>query len=346
MRPQWEVPQVPIHYQIAGVGAPWCCVAAPVRSVNMGADEAQGPGWWIASDGKWYPPALHPTRTAPPAPSVLVAEVDEAGSLIEDVLAGATAAAVDASSTQAQVLGEVRATAAGTSTERAVRSVPKWESDARDDIAAAIKRYGKPLADLVARDANEGDTRLFVTDFLCDALGFDKYEDLTTEYQVKGEFADYGIRLDKQLVAFIEVKRCTTKLGEKHLRQVQSYAVNEGVEWLVLTNGQVWQVWHLTGGLPVSMDLVIEVDLLASGMVAPKVAELFHLSKPAMKRQTISALWLTKKATSPASIARAILSPTVLDAIRKEVRRQTDHNASVAEIEAVIREGMLRADCL
>jgi hypothetical protein len=63
------------------------------------------------------------------------------------------------------------------------------------------------VADLVARDANEGDTRLLVTDFLCDGPGFDKYADLTTEYQVKGEFADYGLRIDRGLVAFIEVKR-------------------------------------------------------------------------------------------------------------------------------------------
>jgi hypothetical protein len=48
-----------------------------------------------------------------------------------------------------------------------------------------------------------------VTDFLCDGLGFDKYEDLTCEYQVKGDFADYGIRIDKQMIAFVEVKRCT-----------------------------------------------------------------------------------------------------------------------------------------
>jgi hypothetical protein len=25
------------------------------------SDKAEGPGWWIASDGKWYPPELHPT---------------------------------------------------------------------------------------------------------------------------------------------------------------------------------------------------------------------------------------------------------------------------------------------
>jgi hypothetical protein len=24
------------------------------------SDKAEGPGWWIASDGKWYPPELHP----------------------------------------------------------------------------------------------------------------------------------------------------------------------------------------------------------------------------------------------------------------------------------------------
>jgi len=37
--------------------------------------------------------------------------------------------------------------------------------------------------------------------------GYDKYEDLTTEYMIKGEFADYGIRIDKQIIAFVEVKR-------------------------------------------------------------------------------------------------------------------------------------------
>jgi hypothetical protein len=59
----------------------------------------------------------------------------------------------------------------------------------------------------VTRDANEGDTRLLVTDMLCEGFGFDKYTELTTEYRVKGEFADYGIRLDKDLIAFLEVKR-------------------------------------------------------------------------------------------------------------------------------------------
>jgi len=28
----------------------------------------QGPGWWVASDAKWYPPELHPNYVAAPPP--------------------------------------------------------------------------------------------------------------------------------------------------------------------------------------------------------------------------------------------------------------------------------------
>ncbi|WP_283139282.1 type I restriction enzyme HsdR N-terminal domain-containing protein [Rhizohabitans arisaemae] len=224
-----------------------------------------------------------------------------------------------------------------------VKTSPKWESDARTRVRAAVRRFAKPLAELVARDANEGDTRLLITDFLCEGLGYDKYEDLTTEYQVKGEFADYGIRIDKQLVAFIEVKRCSQKLNAKHLRQVQMYAVNEGVEWMVLSNGQVWQAYHMTPGLPVTIDLTLEVDLLDDSGAAAKVDALFYLTKEAFKRRLIDDLWKARAATSPKSLAQVLLSETVVDAIRKELRRQTSYNAEASEIHRILRDEMLRA---
>src|ERR1700694_4871078 len=28
---------------------------------NSMSDKPEGPGWWVASDGKWYPPELHPS---------------------------------------------------------------------------------------------------------------------------------------------------------------------------------------------------------------------------------------------------------------------------------------------
>jgi hypothetical protein len=55
--------------------------------------------------------------------------------------------------------GEERAaTLADAAKKPKARSAPKWETGARDRLKTAIRRYSKPLAELVARDANEGDT--------------------------------------------------------------------------------------------------------------------------------------------------------------------------------------------
>lgn len=224
------------------------------------------------------------------------------------------------------------------------RGAPKWETDTRERVKTAIRRYTKPLNDLLSRDANEGDTRLFITDFLCDALGYDKYEDLTTEYRVKGEYADYGVRIDKQLIAFIEVKRIAQKLSPTHLRQVQAYAVNEGVEWVMLTNGHVWQVWHLTGGLPIIMDKALEVDLLSEESPAVKAGAMFYLTREAMKRHMMDELWKAQAATSPKSVAGVVLSDRVVEEIRKELKRRTGHTADASRIVEVLTRDVLRTD--
>ena len=218
---------------------------------------------------------------------------------------------------------------------------PKWEADARERVKVGIRKFSKPLAEFLTRDANEGDTRLLVTDFLSEALGFDKFTDLATEYMVKGEFADFGVRIDKQLVAFIEVKRVATKLNQKHLRQVEMYAVNEGVEWLILTNGAVWQVYRLIAGLPVTIDLVLEVDLLDQTTVAKKADKLFYLARESFKRHQIEDVWKAAAATSPKALARVVLAEPSLEAMRKELRRSTGYAINAADLGRLLRETVI-----
>jgi predicted type IV restriction endonuclease len=222
---------------------------------------------------------------------------------------------------------------------------PKWEQEARERLRAALRKYTPPLQGLVERDANEGDTRLLVTDFLCDALGYDKYSDLTTEYQVKGEFADYGVRSDKELVAFIEVKRVATKLDARHLRQVEMYAVNEGVEWIILTNGAHWKVYHITGGLPIIIDLAMDVNILSEEPAQQKVNQLFYLTRDALKRRLIDELWVAKRATSPKSLAAVASSPAVVAVVLKELKRKTGYSADLGEVTKLIRTTVIRPEC-
>lgn len=227
-----------------------------------------------------------------------------------------------------------------------IKTLPKWETDVRERLKNALKKYSKPLADLIARDANEGDTRLIVTDFLCDALGYDKYSDLTTEYRVKGEFADFGIRLDQTMFAFIEVKRATTKLNEKHLRQVETYAINEGCEWVVLTNGNHWQLYHITASLPMVVDLALQVELLGEDTPAKKVDHFFYFTKEAFKRNLITAIWEAKRATSPKSLAKILRSDSVIDFLRKEIKKQTNQSVENKDILKLLSETVIRPECL
>jgi hypothetical protein len=223
---------------------------------------------------------------------------------------------------------------------------PKWEAAARERVKAGIRRFSKPLNDLIARDANEGDTRMLVNRILTDVLGYDEFGDLTTEYAVKGEFADYGIRIDRDLVAFVEVKRVATKLGAKHLRQAQMYAVNEGVEWIVLTNGAEWRAYHLSAGLPVEIDLALEVNLVGDDSPSQKASQLFYLTHESLKRRQLDEVWKAKRATSPRSLASVLTTPAVAEAVRKELRRTTGQRVDPTEITQLIRDTVIRAECL
>lgn len=212
------------------------------------------------------------------------------------------------------------------------KSDPKWEVDARLQIKSGLKALKKPLADLITKDAVEADTRLYITDFMERVLGYDKYSNLTAEYAVSGDWADYGVKIDGNLIAFIEAKRIGQKLSDKHLKQVQTYAVNEGVDWLILTNAKQWQVYHLKAeGLPIQTDLVIDIDLIES---TPKEIEsaLFYLHLVAMKKKVILDVWKRVEATSEPKVIKAILSTNAIKEIRLSLAKQTGCKVSDAEV--------------
>jgi predicted type IV restriction endonuclease len=218
---------------------------------------------------------------------------------------------------------------------------PKWEVNARLQIKSGLKALKKPLTDLVTKDAVEADTRLYITDFMERVLGYDKYANLTAEYAVNGDWADYGVKIDGKLIAFIEAKRVSLKLTDKHLRQVQTYAVNEGVDWLILTNAKQWQVYHLKAeGLPIQTDLVLDIDLIES---SPKEIEsaLFYLHLVSMKKKVILDLWKRVEATSEPKVLKALLSANVVKEIRLTLAKQTGCKVTDGEVLTAVK-GLLK----
>jgi len=218
-------------------------------------------------------------------------------------------------------------------------AVPKWESTSKSRIQSALKKLTKPTLMLKENDAVEADTRHLVTDILVDALGYDKYENLTAEYSVKGDFADYGIRVDKQLIAFVEVKRISQKLQISHLRQVESYALKEGVQWAILTNAQIWQAYHVRpmSGQQSEVTLILEVDILSDD-VKPSVKTdlMFLISKEGISKGKLAEYMSAKNAISPKTLAPVLTSDEVLAAVKKEIKRRTKHNVDLKDLKTAI----------
>src|SRR6185312_14400907 len=125
-----------------------------------------------------------------------------------------------------------------------------------DRAKPALRRYQKAFESAKSRDVNESDTRVIISDFVADVLGFDKYSEVTTELAIKSTFCDLAIKFRGKLKFLIECKSAGTNLKDNHLRQATDYAANEGVEWVLLTNGPEWHVHRMRFEQPIRTDEV------------------------------------------------------------------------------------------
>lgn len=213
-----------------------------------------------------------------------------------------------------------------------------WETAVRGRLAAAIDRLSGPLADLVERDANAGDTRMLVADFFTYGLNFSKYQDMTTEYRTSGESIDYALVLDGKLFAPIEVRACGQDLDVRNIQMARRLAAREGAEWVVLTNGRAWLVYHLRdegdGGPPRPVP-VIDVDLMDEDDYERGVDALFHLTREAVEHGRLDALRAWREGTEAAPLAEALRSDAVVEAVRRELLGRTGHPGHAGDTEEV-----------
>lgn len=132
----------------------------------------------------------------------------------------------------------------------------KLPKKAADRISAGLKRFQPILAAARSRDINESDTVVLVTDLLQEVFGYDKYLEITSEHMIRSTFCDLAVKLDGTLAFLIEVKAIGLEPKEQYVRQAVDYAANQGVDWVVLTNGFAWRVYRVSFTKPIAHELV------------------------------------------------------------------------------------------
>lgn len=220
---------------------------------------------------------------------------------------------------------------------------PKYLDDAESRIKSQLKRFEKIVGVAASKGVNEADTRDIVKAISADILGFDPFFDVTGEFSVKGQYADFAVKLDETIKFFIEVKAIGTKLDEKHLYQVIGYAANHGVEWAVLTNGDRWIAYRLFAGSEKRTTVVFDVQF--SGGKANELAECFlALSKEGFKQNLLVSKWESVEALAPKKIAEIVLTEPVLQVVRRELQKATGFRASEETIGEILMHRVFRGD--
>jgi predicted type IV restriction endonuclease len=153
-------------------------------------------------------------------------------------------------------------------------SVPK---KVEERIREVLRRFSPILISQRDRDVSEADTVTVVKDLLSDLFGYDKYAEVTSEHAIRGTYCDLAIKLDGKLRLLLEVKSIGLQLNEKHIRQAVDYAANQGLDWVVLTNGIRWMLFQVSFKKPIEAKMVAEFDLLAVDLKSEADLEKIYL---------------------------------------------------------------------
>jgi hypothetical protein len=213
-------------------------------------------------------------------------------------------------------------------------------------ISTELKRYQSILANAKQRDVSENDTVIIIADMLSDIFGYDKHQHVTTEYAIRGTYVDLAVVVDDKIRFLIEVKAIGISLKDAHVKQAIDYGANKGVEWVVLTNGATWRVYKIYFSQPIEKSLIFEIDALSANPKSADLVECFGiLSREGFSKDSMSELLQQKQVTSRYAIAAVLLSDSILDELRRELRRispglkvDTSYLGSVLGNEVIKRE--------
>ena len=191
-------------------------------------------------------------------------------------------------------------------------------------LVAGIKQFQPILAAAKARDVGEADTVTIIKDMLADIFGYDKYAEVTSEFAIRGTYCDLATKIDGVLQTLIEVKAIGLDLKEAHVKQAIDYAANQGVDWVLLTNGICWRVYHVIFAKPIDQELVVTIDFSTLNSRSDRDVELLYLwCKEGWQRSVLGEYQAQQQALSRFFVGAMLETDPVLDVIRRELRRMS-----------------------
>lgn len=190
-------------------------------------------------------------------------------------------------------------------------------------IESQLRNYRKKYLRKEFADVDESATRIMVNSLLCDVLGYQELEEIKTEYRIRGTYADYVIQTNRKKQFIVEVKSIQLDLNEKHLRQSINYASNEGVDWVVLTNGRRIELYRVIFEKPIRHELIFGYDISDLKQIKQASEMLSYMTKRATDNGELDDLWKRQQALDPENLASLLYTEEVATFLRRELKKST-----------------------
>lgn len=219
---------------------------------------------------------------------------------------------------------------------------------ARQTLDRAVRRSivdaRKMIQQVEKADGNESETRRRIERIFESIMGYSAFKHLSRERAIRGagetEHVDFAIQLeegeDAKPIIMVEIKRVNVNLAPKHLKQVSSYAINAGSEWILLTNSREWKLYHVSFGKPPVTKLIRSWNLLTDEI--PVIAKSFEIvSYKSVKRGKLDDLWLKTNVLHPRNLLQAIISESSLRVLKRELKKESGIQLTPEEIVSGVR---------
>lgn len=213
-------------------------------------------------------------------------------------------------------------------------------------LSAAIKRFQPIIASAKSRDANESDTVIIVTDILSEVFGYDKYSEITSECSIRGTWCDLAIKIDGVFEYLIEVKAIGLELKDSYTKQAVDYSANQGTDWVLLTNAEIWRIYKVTFAKPINSELVLEINF---SELSPKKSSdielLYNLTREGWMKSALGEFHTQQLALSRFFMGALVVSNPVLEVLRRELRRiSPDVRIGLEQIKSVLTNEVLKRE--
>jgi predicted type IV restriction endonuclease len=202
------------------------------------------------------------------------------------------------------------------------------------EIKRAMKKFLPAFLSAQKENLNEADTVTRLIKFFEDVLGYDAINEISREAQMKNKFVDLTLRIDGVTKILVEAKRAGEILRDRHIEQAQSYASRNNYKWVVLTNGVVWNLYHLTFDEGIDYQKAFSVDLSDPAQLDRCSELLGLLHRDSIRKGELEKYWERATCLSAASIGRALFTEVALAVIRREIRRKEGVLIDVEELGA------------